>query len=156
MGELFYHALGARACSRIIADFEEVDFVMPVFSSAEQAQEVFGTLFEILLKDDEFRSRLIESELSLHLVQTKPDVELFVSPDGVASGPPEAPAAIRIKMTCDTAHALWQGDLLMPLALGMGKVRIKGSVAKVLEFVPMLQPAFDQYPDIAAAGGVGT
>jgi hypothetical protein len=124
---------------------------VPVFSSPEQAQEVFRTLFEILLKDEEFRTRLIESNLSLHLIQTKPDIELFVSPEGVSLGTPPVSAAIRIKMSCDTAHALWKGELLMPLALGMGKVRIKGNVAKVLEFVPMLQPAFDRYPEIVSA-----
>ncbi|MBA8826614.1 putative sterol carrier protein [Saccharopolyspora lacisalsi] len=124
---------------------------MPVFSSSEQAQEVFRTLFEILLEDDVFLFRMTDSNLSLHLVQTKPDVEMFVSPDGVHDGPPPSRATIRIKMSCDTAHSLWKGELLMPMALGTGKVRIKGSVSKVMEFVPILQPAFDRYPEIIAA-----
>jgi hypothetical protein len=57
-------------------------------------------------------------------------------------------------MTCDTAHKLWLGQLLVPVALATGKVRIKGSVSKVLEFVPLLQPAFDQYPAIAETEGL--
>jgi putative sterol carrier protein len=68
----------------------------------------------------------------------------------------EAPesASITIKMSCDTAHALWMGTLMMPTAVATGKVRIRGKVSKVIEFVPILQPAFDRYPEIAAASGV--
>jgi hypothetical protein len=42
----------------------------------------------------------------------------------------------------------------MPIAVATGKIRIKGSVAKVIEFVPLLRPAFDRYPALAAAAGV--
>ncbi|MFH8980484.1 SCP2 sterol-binding domain-containing protein [Streptomyces varsoviensis] len=127
---------------------------MPVFESSDKAVRIFSELFTILLKDETFTQRMRESGISLHLIQVKPDVELFVTPDGVNVGAPPAPAAIRIKMSSDTAHSLWLGKLLMPVALATGKVRIKGSVAKVLEFVPLLQPAFDQYPTIAAEDGL--
>lgn len=127
---------------------------MPVFESSEKAEHVFSGLFSILLKDDTFTQRMRDSGISLHLIQVKPDVELSVTPDGVTAGPPPQPAAIRIKMSCDTAHDLWLGKLLMPVALATGKVRIKGNVAKVLEFVPLLRPAFDRYPEIAKAEGL--
>ena len=40
------------------------------------------------------------------------------------------------------------------IAVATGKIRIKGSVAKVIEFVPLLRSAFDRYPALAAAAGV--
>jgi hypothetical protein len=129
---------------------------VPVFTSSTQAKDVFSRLFEILLSDQVFVSKMTESNLSLHLLQTKPDLELFVSPAGVFEGPPPTTAAIRMKMSCDTAHSLWLGQLLMPLAVATGRVRIKGNVAKVLEFVPILQPAFEQYPSIVAAHGIAS
>ncbi|MEW2396337.1 SCP2 sterol-binding domain-containing protein [Streptomyces sp. NPDC046862] len=127
---------------------------MPTFQSSDQATRIFTHLFEILLKDETFTQRMRESRISLHLIQSKPDVELHVTPDGVMAGAPAQPAAIRLKMSSDTAHDLWLGKLLMPVAVATGKVRIKGNVAKVLEFVPLLRPAFDQYPDIARAEGL--
>ncbi len=127
---------------------------MSTFVSSEQAQSVFTELFTILLDDDAFRSTLQKSHLSLHLIQHHPDVELFVTADGVRAGSPASPAAIRMKMSSDTAHALWKGNLLMPLAVATGRVRIKGSISKVLEFVPRLQPAFDRYSEVAASHGV--
>lgn len=127
---------------------------MSVFQSSEQAQRIFTDLFSILLKDDTFTQRMRDAHITLHLIQGKPDMELYVTPDGVQPGAPSQPATIRIKMSCDTAHSLWLGKLLMPVAVATGKVRIKGSVAKVLEFVPLLRPAFDQYPQIAASEGL--
>lgn len=128
---------------------------MPMYETTQQAEQVFGTLFRILAKDEAFTARLRESGLTVRLLQKKPDCTIFLSPDGVVVGD-QAPenAAITIKMSCDTAHALWMGTLMMPTAVATGRVRIRGKVAKVLEFVPILQPAFDRYPEIAAASGI--
>lgn len=125
---------------------------MPVYDTTEQAEQVFGELFRILAEDENFTTRLRESGLTVRLLHKKPDCNIFVSPDDVLIGDeiPES-AAITIKMSCDTAHALWMGTLMMPTAVATGKVRIRGKVAKVIELIPILQPAFDRYPEIAAS-----
>lgn len=128
---------------------------MSIYADAETAYAVFGQLFQILSEDETFTTRLRDSHLSVRLVHTNPDAVIYVSPEGVALGDKApATAAVSIKMSCDTAHKLWNGTLLMPAALAMGKVRIKGKVANVLELVPILQPAFDRYPEIAAHHGI--
>jgi putative sterol carrier protein len=128
---------------------------MPLYETTQQAEDVFGGLFKILIEDDTFRTRLAATGLTVRLVQKKPDCTIYISPDEVLLGD-EAPedASITIKMSCDTAHSLWMGTLMMPTAVATGRVRIRGKVAKVIEFVPILQPAFDRYPEIAAANGV--
>jgi len=130
---------------------------MPLYETTDQAEHVFGKLFRILIQDETFTNRLRESGLSVRLMHKKPECDVFVSADEVIVGEhvPES-AAITIKMSCDTAHALWMGKLLMPTAVATGRVRIRGKVAKVLEFVPILQPAFDRYPEIAAASGIAS
>jgi hypothetical protein len=127
---------------------------MSRFESKEQAVSVFGELFRILLEDETFSGRFRELGLTLRIVHVKPDFELYVTPSGVRVDAGIEQAVLTIKMSCDTAHALWSGELLMPLALATGKLRVRGSVAKVLEFVPLLQPAFDRYPAIVAEAGV--
>jgi putative sterol carrier protein len=129
---------------------------MPAYTSKDQAAAVFSQLFEIMLEDPAFGAIVRERGLSVRFVHTKPDFELFVDADGVRVDGPPAPAAITIKMSCDTADALWTGRLLMPVAVATGRIRIRGSVATVIEFVPQLQPAFDRYPELAAAAGVPT
>jgi putative sterol carrier protein len=127
---------------------------MPAYTSKEQAAAVFSQLFEIMLEEPGFGAIVRDRGLSVRFVHTKPDFELFVDADGVRVDGPPAPAAISIKMSCDTADALWSGRLLLPIAVATGRLRIKGSVATVVEFAPLLQPAFDRYPEIAAAAGV--
>ncbi|MDQ0773023.1 putative sterol carrier protein [Streptomyces aurantiacus] len=128
---------------------------MPVFKSTEVAERVFGSLFEILLHDAQFTSQLRASDLSIRLTQTHPDCVLHVSADALTVGN-DAPeeATVRIKMSSDTAHQLWLGKLMMPTAVATGKVRISGKVARVLELVPILRPAFDRYPKLAEEEGL--
>lgn len=127
---------------------------MPTYTSKAQAVAVFARLFEIMLEDDDFARLVRDQALSVRFVHTKPEFELLVDATGVQVDAPPAPASLVIKMSCDTADALWAGRLLMPIAVATGRIRIKGSVAKVIEFVPLLRPAFDQYPALAAAAGV--
>lgn len=128
---------------------------MPVYETTEQALEVFGQLFEILTNDDNFNERMRESNLDVRLIHTKPDCLVYIAPGEVRYGAdvPEK-AAITIKMSCDTAHSLWLGTLMLPTAVATGRVRIRGKVAKVIELVPILQPAFDRYPQIASSRGL--
>jgi putative sterol carrier protein len=128
---------------------------MPVFPTTEAAADVFGKLFKILVDDENFRTQLRANGLTVRLIHTKPDLQIFVSPDEVVVGDgADRDGAITIKMSCDTAHALWLGKLLMPAAVAMGKVRIRGKIAKVLELVPILRPAFDRYAEVAASAGI--
>lgn len=127
---------------------------MSAFTSEDQARKVFVDLFEILVADPEFTTKMAAAGLSLELIHTKPEVTVFADATGVGTEPRATPANVRIKMSCDTAHKLWSGDLLMPVALATGRVRIKGPVNKVLELVPILEPAFSQYADVAARHGV--
>jgi len=128
---------------------------MPVYDSTEKATQVFGQLFNILSQDETFTSRLRDGDLTVRLIHTKPDCRIYISATEVRFGDdvPES-ATVTIKMSCDTAHALWLGRLMVPTAVATGKLRIRGKVAKVIELVPILQPAFDRYPEIAAAAGV--
>ncbi len=128
---------------------------MSAFTSKAQAASVFTRLFEILLEDDRFATTVRAEHLSVQFFHSAPDLTVFVDADGVWIDETPRPPAISIKMSCDNADSLWAGRLLMPMAIATGKIRIKGSVAKVIEFVPLLQPAFDRYPAIAADAGVG-
>jgi hypothetical protein len=91
---------------------------MSAYDTTEKANAVFGELFHILIQDENFTTRLRESALDVRLIHTKPDCKVYVSPDEVLVGDdvPES-AAITIKMSCDTAHKLWLGTLMMPTAI---------------------------------------
>lgn len=128
---------------------------MAVFVSKAQATALFGELFSILAADPEFAASLREHQLTVQVIHTAPDFSIFLEPGGVQlDEAPSVSPVIMIKMSCDTAHLLWSGKLLLPVALATGKLRVRGSMAKVIEFAPMLQPAFDRYPELAASAGL--
>ncbi len=127
---------------------------MTSFNSTEQAVTVFSELFRILSEDAEFSRALDKKEISISVHQHKPDVALYIDSRGYIVGDYLKVGSVHLRMSSDTAHKLWSGSLLMPLAIGTGKVRIKGRIPVILEVVPMLRPAFDSYPHIALEYGV--
>ncbi len=127
---------------------------MSIFVSKSQATELFSELFTILLAEQQFSDSLRTNNLKVLIIHTDPDFSLFLEPDGLhLDGSPSAPV-ITIKMSCDTAHQLWSGSLLLPIALATGRLRVRGNMAKILEFAPMLQPAFARYPELVTAAGL--
>jgi putative sterol carrier protein len=129
---------------------------MPAYRSREQAVSVFSQLFESMLENDAFRAIVRDEALSVRFVHTEPDFELYVDAGGVRVDGLPATTTLAIRMSCDTADALWSGRLLMPVAVATGKIRIRGSVARVIEFLPLVHPALDRYPALAADAGVAT
>lgn len=127
---------------------------MAVFVSRSQATALFAELFSSLVADAEFSANLRQHRLTVLLLHTDPSFSIFLSPEGIHLDETPSPPVITIKMSCDTAHLLWTGKLLLPVAIATGKLRVRGSMAKVIEFAPMLQPAFDRYPELAAAAGL--
>jgi putative sterol carrier protein len=127
---------------------------MATFSSTSQAAALFSELFSILLADEQFAHSLRENRLKVLIIHTDPDFSLFLEPDGLHLDETPSAPVLTIKMSCDIAHQLWSGKLLLPIALATGKLRVRGSMAKIIEFAPMLQPAFDRYPQLAAAAGL--
>jgi putative sterol carrier protein len=128
---------------------------MSAFTTKDQAVSVFTELFEIMLADETFSHAVTSQHLSVLFLHDDLGFTVFVDGQGVYVDHRPYDPAITIKMSTDVADALWAGRLLMPMALATRKIRVKGKVSKVIEFVPLLQPAFDQYPTIAAAAGVG-
>lgn len=128
---------------------------MPFYHSAEQAAAVFGELFTILSRDEQAMKSMSESGLKVMIKHKDPEYIMGFDGSGLHTDLTGFTPNVRIAMSCDTAHKLWLGELLMPAALATGKVRVRGNVPKILEFIPIMRPAFDRYPDLAAAHGVG-
>lgn len=130
------------------------DSEMAVFRSREQALSVFTSLFETLLKEPAFVARMTEAELSLRMIQSKPDFQLYVSPIGIYLDDAEAPAVLTVRLSGDTAHQMCSGGLALPLAIATGRIRIRGGFHRLREFAPLLRAIRDRYPAIAAGAGV--
>ncbi|NKE10802.1 MULTISPECIES: hypothetical protein [Kocuria] len=127
---------------------------MPFYKNSQQAADVFGGLFTILSEDPQAMAVMKSSGLKVAIKHKDPEYLIGFDADGLHTDLTGFTPNVRIAMSCDTAHKLWLGELLMPVALATGRVRVRGSVPKILEFIPVMRPAFDRYPSLAAAHGV--
>ena len=86
------------------------------------------------------------------------DPEYFVAIDGtqtptVLNHDAGTKVDIEIRMSSDTAHTFWKGDLNFPVAMMKGKVKIKGPSATVMKLLPAVAPGHEIYPSILKERG---
>lgn len=127
---------------------------MPVFQSSTAADQVFGQLFTELSQDEKFSAGLRDSGISIRFEHSAPECRIFVSADGVEVGREPRQATHTLKMTCDTAHALWLGRSSFANEVNNGRLVILGKVSKVVELMTILAPTFECYPKIVATHGI--
>lgn len=134
---------------------------MPVFETKQKLQTVLGELFQTMLDDPAVGPQFVKSNIVLKYEITSPDATVWMTPgDGVTGsvlwGSSDLKADVEMTLSGDTCHQFWLRHLTMPLALARGLVKTKGPMTKVLKLLPLLKPAFDMYPDHAAAHGLPT
>jgi putative sterol carrier protein len=122
---------------------------MGVFKDEAEAKEVFDTMFERILELDESNKQFSATNAVLGVIYNGPDY--FIAIDGtqspaVLNDDPNAKVDIEIRMSSDTAHTFWKGDLNFPVAMMKGKVKIKGPSATVMKLLPAVAPGHEIYP----------
>jgi hypothetical protein len=60
-------------------------------------------------------------------------------------GDPPLEAPLKLSLSADNAHRLWQGRLNVMLALSQNQIGIEGSMGRALALLPAVQPAFARY-----------
>ena len=83
-------------------------------------------------------------------MQTDPDLELFVSADGVVLGDVPHPPTLRFELSTDTAHELWLGKLPIPRAAIARRLAIKGPVARIRQLADLLPTVGAEYAELQA------
>lgn len=124
---------------------------MGVFNDEAEAKEVFDTLFERILAIETSNQQFSAANAVLGVFYSDPGY--YVAIDGTESPAilthdPTAKADIEIRMSSDTAHTFWKGDLNFPVAMMKGKVKIKGPSATVMKLLPAVAPGHEIYPTI--------
>jgi hypothetical protein len=133
---------------------------VPVFSSADEAEQVYGAFFEHITLHPELRGKFVEAGSTFRANYSEPDsavsIDASVDPPVVRTGDDAraAPVDVQLFMSADDGHKFWLGDLNIPMAMARRKVRIEGSVGTLLKLLPAMQPAFGMYKDFLIARGM--
>jgi hypothetical protein len=105
-----------------------------VFSSQQEAEEVFGAFMDYVTSDPDLRPKFVAAATSFRANYTDPDcfVSLVTTVD-----PP-------VVKRGDAARAE-DVEVDNPMSLARKKVRVDGQIGKLLKLLPALQPAFAMY-----------
>lgn len=126
---------------------------MGVFKDEAEAKEVFDTMFERILAIPESNKQFSATNAVLGVYYPDGDWTYVINIDGtqsptVLSYEKDAKVDIEIRMSTDTAHTFWKGELNFPVAMMKGKVKIKGPSATVMKLLPAVAPGHEIYPNI--------
>lgn len=118
------------------------------FANEDELHRYIGGIFETALEDPELRPRLQGTGLVLRMQCTDPDSALIIDLPGAtvhkgADGGPDAHATMT--MSTETANAYWQGKVNLTFAMARGRVKVDGTVTKLLQLAPLSKKLFPVY-----------
>ena len=132
---------------------------MAVFETKEKMQMVLGGLFEKLLSDPVFGPKFAKAGITIKFNITEPNAALWVTPGDGTRGKvfwdlSGDKATVEMSLSGDTCHKFWLKQISMPIALAKGLIKAKGPMPKILKLLPMLDPAYQAYPEWARQNGL--
>jgi hypothetical protein len=123
---------------------------MAVFESTDKMYEVLGSLFNLLMQDKDLYDKFLESNIVIKFTISDPEGFIWLTNDGkVICGPADYRPTIEMTLSGDTCHKFWLKEVGLPIALAKGLIKAKGPMPKVLKLLPLLTPAYENYPAIA-------
>ena len=128
---------------------------MAVFESTDKMYEVLGKLFNTLLAHQEVAEKFKAADITILFNIHDPSGQIWLDGEqGVTCGAADLKPTITMGLSGDACHQFWLKQLTLPVALAKRQIKAKGPVPKVLKLLPMLKPAYEVYPEIAASYGI--
>lgn len=124
---------------------------MAYFSDAQEVYDTLGTLFSEITGDgDELAPQFRSADTIVRYEYSDPESAITVRLDEgegerVVFGETDLEPEVTMRMSADTAHRFWLGDVDLTRALARGEITASGPVAKLLRLVPLAKPAFPRY-----------
>jgi len=124
---------------------------MAVFKNAESMLEILGGMFNMVLQNKEVAPKFKESGVVIKFNITDPEATLWVDTVNmkILSGAQDLKANVEMDLSGDSCHQFWLKELKLPIALAKGKIKARGPMPTILKLLPLLKPAYEEYPGIA-------
>lgn len=130
---------------------------MPGFADEDELYRYIGGIFETALADPELAPKLPGTGLVLRQQCTDPESSLVIDLPGgkvwKGSDPGAPEASATMTMATETANAYWQGTVNLTFAMAKGKVKVDGTVTKLLQLAPLSKRLFPVYVERLRADG---
>jgi hypothetical protein len=121
------------------------------FRDAQEVYDTIGRLFaEIVAAEDGPGPSFRAADTVVRYEYTDPESSITVRLDEgegepVVFGASDVEPEVTMRMTADTAHRFWLGQVDITRALARGEITAEGPVAKLLRLVPLAKQAFPRY-----------
>jgi putative sterol carrier protein len=120
---------------------------VPRFRDEDELNRYVGGIFEAAMADEETGPKLAQTGLVLGMACTDPEGVLTIDlPNGKVHQGPGGPAPdATMAMATETANAYWQGKVNLPFAMARGKIKVEGTMTKLLALAPLAKKLFPVY-----------
>ncbi|BCO37695.1 hypothetical protein BMW24_001225 [Mycobacterium heckeshornense] len=132
---------------------------MAFFSSAEQLYDVFTGFMRDMAADPQLGPKFVQSKTVFRINYIDPDASILVDctqdPIQITEGLSDVKPDVQLTMKADDGHLFWMGKLKITTAITKRKIKVAGQVAKMMNLLPALDPAFARYRAYLAEKGYG-
>jgi alcohol dehydrogenase class IV len=129
-----------------------------VFKDSEMVYDIFMDFYDRLNKDPDIGPSLQKTNLCIQFRYTKPEAIITIDATGdttqLIKGEFNGTPEVIMSMSADFAHKFWHGKANLITALTRRQVKAKGNVPKTLKLLPILNPAYDLYPEFLKEKGL--
>ncbi len=132
---------------------------MPYFEDDRAVYGHIGYLLRAAATDEALSGRLRDADAVVQYDVRRPDARITAAlrSEGdlrVDLGLTELRPDVVLTMDGDTAHAYWQGQVNLSVALAKGQIKAFGPVAAILRLVPLSQALFPRYRELVEGGDI--
>ena len=135
------------------------------YRDANHLYEIYGYFLDKILRDEKIGPKMSKAGIIIKFIYTDPDCEITIdlkNPPSKAGyygayylGPCDLKEDVWSKQAADFSHSFWHGLENPIAAVTRGHVKQGGKITAMLKLLPVVKPAFQEFPKILEEMGYG-
>ena len=135
------------------------------YRDANHLYEIYGYFMDKILRDEKIGPKMSKAGIIIKFIYTDPDCEITIdlkNPPSKAGyygtyylGPCELAEDVWSKQTADFSHSFWHGLENPIAAVTRGYVKQGGKITAMMKLLPVVKPAFQEFPKVLQEMGYG-
>lgn len=135
------------------------------YRDADQLYEIYGFFMDRILSDPKIGPKMSKAGIIIKFIYTDPDAEITIdlknppAKEGYYGtyylGPTDLKEDVWARQSADFSHSFWHGFENPVAGVARGKIKQGGKVTAMLKLLPVVRPAFGQFPKVLEDMGYG-
>jgi hypothetical protein len=128
---------------------------MAGFGDEDELYKYIGGIFRVAFEDPELEPKMKATNMvfAMHCVEPESALTIDMANGQVYKGHDGPTPDAIMNTTTETANGYWQGKVNLPIAMARGKVKVEGSMTKLMALAPLGKKLFPRYIDMLKADG---